>query len=643
MLPGARVSMIGAARLKRYVVVRRIDQRRKIMKFLGSVGFPTCLRGIQGFATVEAMLRLLNHCPVRFGSFAFMLLTMQSSGCITKNDQSSGESSGSTSAGSETLTLTTSTASGAATTGNGSVSTGATNTATSNNKSTDLTSTGTPSASSSSTSTTSTSTGSLPKGEPDDSSSTSTDQKTSTSDDSSQESELPEINCDLGLDAIKDVNLRIAISKIAKNNNRIDEITELSCHRHNHEVESLAGLRCAKNLELLDLYGQKPGGFDELRELKQLEVLKLINTSIRPAKLDSLGRALPKLESFEVTLSETPSDAQWIGSMPRLSMLKLRGPGTTNEHIKVMGKLAEQGRLKNIHLIDTGVSDLSPLETSASQFTSVTIYGAPLSAFNSLSTFSSLYGLHIQRSEITDLKWLPVAGGLRTLWITNCENLTSLEGIRKIEGVTEVGISDNPIKDLTPLLALRKLTILKANKTPSVQNLSPLSKITWLRELYMSDSGLVDISAFASLKNLTKLHIESNMGLSDLSPIKDTTSLVDLNLSNCNLETTQHLSRLKRLQQLDLSKNKQLNDISALVGLVNLKKLNMSNCDLNDLSPLVELIKSGNSKIDDVDVSDNSQICDHPSFKELEQLSKTQEFPNKKTPGVGFKLKSSCG
>jgi hypothetical protein len=146
-------------------------------------------------------------------------------------------------------------------------------------------------------------------------------------------------------------------------------------------------------------------------------------------------------------------------------------------------------------------------------------------------------------SELTDLRWLSVIGGI--------------------------------IDDFTPLLDLPNLTQLQfASTRINTRALTQLGDLTNLELLELggistTDNSMIsDISFVSNLTNLIYLDLSYN-NITDVSPLRNLTNLIFLNLE-CN----------------------EITDVSPLRNLTNLLTLNLINNQISDVTPLYGLISS---------------------------------------------------
>lgn len=222
--------------------------------------------------------------------------------------------------------------------------------------------------------------------------------------------------------------------------------------------------------------------------------------------------------------------------------------------------------------------------------------------------------------EVSSIKGLEYCKNLKTLTISSGEIPDDNEEIRYSKGA---------IKDLTPLLNLKKLELLRLSHN-EISDVSPLKDLTGLKYLYISHNNISDISSLKNLanlenfdfavnkitdmsivenfKNLKLLDIYSNK-ISNINYVKELEKLTYFRADSNNIENIDALKNLKLLEDLDLGNNK-LKDTSVLNELINLKKLslkgnNIENLNLNKLINIDDL-NLENNKISDISFLKNS-------------------------------------
>ncbi len=151
--------------------------------------------------------------------------------------------------------------------------------------------------------------------------------------------------------------------------------------------------------------------------------------------------------------------------------------------------------------------------------------------------------------------------------------------------VTELAFYTNDVTDISPVRALRKLTLLGCNSATDKGRLSDLSPLEGmpLTSLHFAGTKVSDLSPLRGMK-LTFLEF-SRTQVSDLSPLKNM-PLTWLELFDC--KQVSDLSPLKDLplDYLGLFVCRQVRDLTPLVGMP-LKHLDLGGCaQVQDLTPL---------------------------------------------------------
>ena len=127
--------------------------------------------------------------------------------------------------------------------------------------------------------------------------------------------------------------------------------------------------------------------------------------------------------------------------------------------------------------------------------------------------------------------------------------------------LTELGVTDHGIADLTGLEFATNLTRLKIGQNP-ITNLSPIAGLTKLETLYMWATPV-----------------------SDITPVANLTNLNDFRASYCDISDISSIANLIKLEKLSLHGN-QIVDVRPLASLTLLKLLNIENNRITDHSPL---------------------------------------------------------
>jgi len=252
---------------------------------------------------------------------------------------------------------------------------------------------------------------------------------------------------------------------------------------------------------------------------------------------------------------------------------------------------------------------------------------------SSLSGLTQLTTLSVKNCMLTTEDMMIIASlpCLQTLTLNSC-NISSIESLANAEHLTHLDLSDNTIRNLSPLSYLSNLQSLNLSHN-AVTSLNDLSALTGLQILDVSYNSVSSITPVTGCTNLTYLDISHNMindlnGLSslnslttllagynllaDVEAIGGCISLLELDISNNELTNIDSLTSLKQLSSLDFSKNQvsslpiwekdcalvfingAYNQIESLSGLKNCKQLNKILMDYNNISSVDVLVNCKN-------------------------------------------------
>ena len=209
------------------------------------------------------------------------------------------------------------------------------------------------------------------------------------------------------------------------------------------------------------------------------------------------------------------------------------------------------------------LSDLSYL-TFVEDLAIDSVPAGQLSYLSSLVNITSLQirNTSISADELTLIGSLPK---LERLTLSGCA-LSTAAGLETATSITYLDLSQNTIRDLTPL-----------------QNM------TNLQEVYLQHNAVNDLTALSSLKSLVKLDVSFNL-LASLNPIFNCTTLTTLGASNNTMTSLAGIDKLTALESFNIANN-TLSDVSPIADCLNLKELDISSNLISDISSLSVLTK----------------------------------------------------
>lgn len=193
------------------------------------------------------------------------------------------------------------------------------------------------------------------------------------------------------------------------------------------------------------------------------------------------------------------------------------------------------------------------------------IDGLSAGQLGNLSSMVNLVSLQIRNTAVNaaELELIGSLPKLEQLTISNC-SLATVSGLEKAEKLVTLDLSQNAIRDLTPLAGMVSL-----------------------REASLQNNAIENLAPLSTLENLTYLDASYNL-LSSVTPVFNCTSLTGLNLSNNTFDSVVGIEKLTELSSLYIANNK-LEDISPLASCTKLQELDLSNNAISDISALSSL------------------------------------------------------
>ena len=274
-------------------------------------------------------------------------------------------------------------------------------------------------------------------------------------------------------------------------------------------------------------------------------------------------------------------------------------------------------------------SDLEAV-ASLTELTSLSLNDCSLSDISALSALTKLTTLSLNDNAITDLSPLSALTGLTALYLSGNAEISSLEPLYGLDGLTTLDIrgleitdeqfeqleaelpdcellTDEPVSTATEITLggmtfMSDVTELDLSNR-QISDISALAECTDLESLNLSGNVISNISALASLPNLKTLDI-SNNEISNISPLMSLTQLESVNAANNAITNIAALAGHTALRELNLSDN-PLASVDAISGMTNLTTLNLSSSGLDDgdmsalhtLTGLTSLNLEGNTSI----------------------------------------------
>ena len=211
----------------------------------------------------------------------------------------------------------------------------------------------------------------------------------------------------------------------------------------------------------------------------------------------------------------------------------------------------------------------------------------PLTVLDDLSYFTNLEHLTIHDVNLENVDILSNLLNLRylDLW---CDGITNVDGFSNLINLQVLWLKTNTLTDISGLRNLSNLMTVGL-KADSLTDIQALGELTNLLSVTLNCESLVDISIVELLTNLQFLGVFSGK-VTDIHALENLTNLKSLTLNCENLTDIRALSNLTNLEELSLSACSKLKDIQALSNLSNLKVLYLNACDIDDFSPIENII-----------------------------------------------------
>ena len=216
--------------------------------------------------------------------------------------------------------------------------------------------------------------------------------------------------------------------------------------------------------------------------------------------------------------------------------------------------------------VPSGAKDLSDLSHMIF-VEDLAIDSVPSGQLNNLSSLVNITSLQIRNTSINaeELKMIGSLPNLKRLILSNC-GLTTASGLETAVGLEYLDLSQNTIRDL-----------------------SPLANMTQLQDLYLNHNAINDLTQIAGLNKLARLDVSYNL-LEALNPIFTCPELMYLNAGNNKITSIAGIDRLASLQIFSFANN-TIQDISPISACTGITQLDISENMIADISSLSALVK----------------------------------------------------
>lgn len=199
----------------------------------------------------------------------------------------------------------------------------------------------------------------------------------------------------------------------------------------------------------------------------------------------------------------------------------------------------------------------------------------------------TLRGLNAPGQGIADLRGLECAQGLLSLGLADNE-ITDVTPLLDLTGLRQLELSNNQITDLRALGSLHRLTRLSLPGN-GIEDVSPLAGLSQLEALDLAENAIADVSPLAGLSQLAVLVLSKNQ-VANVSPLGGLTALVGLELDDNQVESIASLRGLRGLRFVDLDGNR-IESLEPLADAVGMQELEASRNALGSLAGVERMVE----------------------------------------------------
>lgn len=266
------------------------------------------------------------------------------------------------------------------------------------------------------------------------------------------------------------------------------------------------------------------------------------------------------------------------------------------EAIKYQLDIDEKIKINKEHLQDIttldaawwGVREIEGIQY-ANNLESIYLEGNQIDNIFPLSELKKVKILNLHNNLITDISPISTYRDLTVLDLSK-NKLSNLHALKSISFAKEGGInlSENEIEDLSPLgniyVPLNMESFYLNVENNRITSLNGLEKLAGLTELYAGNNQLTDISSIQDLQRLKYIDLENNQ-LSTITMLPDSGQLEVLKLANNQLQS---MDELKMNTEAELYIDVSNNEISDITSLQFVKRgiINLANNHISDISSL---------------------------------------------------------
>lgn len=216
-----------------------------------------------------------------------------------------------------------------------------------------------------------------------------------------------------------------------------------------------------------------------------------------------------------------------------------------------------------------------------------------IKSISGLNKLVNLKKLELQQNKISDISPLSQMAHLEFVDLTDNE-VTHLKPLATLSKIRTILLRHNLIGDLRPLQGIKTLEVLDASEN-SLQGLIDFTNMP-LKKLFIDSNRISSIEKVGEVLTLKEFSAANN-AIIDIFHLEKLQKLTKLNLRKNRIDDIIVIGKMPHLEEFDISDN-QVRIITSLKNHPGLKKLNVYINAIVDFSPLDEIEKSGQLKVE---------------------------------------------
>lgn len=274
----------------------------------------------------------------------------------------------------------------------------------------------------------------------------------------------------------------------------------------NLELENLNGLEGCPNLKYLYFRNCKISNYSRLCDILKLQYLYLYFPSTMlendaNTQVTNLGNGLANASGLSKLqyLSISGSESFVVNGKDSKT---IRGEGTSNL-TNIIGLSYINNSIKNsilyLNLDNNSISSLENIEGYDS-IVQLNINGnESLTSLNGLANTKNLSIISALYCGLTSLAGL-TGSGLENIYIGNCSNLNSLNGLSVCTGLKTIDVNNSDITDITGIASMTTITKVNISSNINLANISTFATLTGLTYLnVLEDEAMIDSQVKSAL------------------------------------------------------------------------------------------------------------------------------------------------